>query len=383
MNRPCSIRRSLAFAGLSLLTGLTAWLAVRGADSPEGREIKSRLRRQAHRIESLEVSYKLDVTSPLKPQELVALAQFRNQMFLPRDEWHEAFKGGKRYQRQIILGKVDFLRPTDEHGLFPPAPVDPKATAFVQKEQKKVIEEYERAVARLKAWKARDERAIVVSKDPVPDTTRAFNGRTLWMRHPESNKVDAYQVWPARSEANWFQATSYMRATGLHVPDPTGTGMASKTQAMFRVAEWVNDHGYELEEKTEVIDGSTCVVLKGSLNSLLQAIITSGDLTDRVWLDRDHGLAVRQREFAKDGRIGMRWTNTDLREVEPGLWLPFHCRQEQYAEDAPPEWKDKPVMVEEIRVLSVEVNKVSDELFDMTPKKSDHVEDLRGQLTGK
>ena len=40
-------------------------------------------------------------------------------------------------------------------------------------------------------------------------------------------------------------------------------------------------------------------------------------------------------------------------------------------------------MIEEIRVSKIEVNKVSDDLFDMTPKKSDRIEDLRGQLTGK
>ena len=72
-----------------------------------------------------------------------------------------------------------------------------------------------------------------------------------------------------------------------------------------------------------------------------------------------------------------------LREVEPGLWLPMRCRQEHYAEDAPPEWKDKPVAIEEIRVTKIEVNKVSDDLFDMTPRKTDRIEDLRGAFTGK
>jgi hypothetical protein len=203
------------------------------------------------------------------------------------------------------------------------------------------------------------------------------------MRRKESEKVDDYQVWPPKPGLNWFQVTPYSRATGLHVPDPMDNSMASKMQAMFRVPDWVNDRGYQLEEKTEVVDGSTCVVLKGSLNSLVQPSLVAGDLSDRIWLDRDHGLAVRRREFAKDGRLGMRWINTDLREVEPGLWLPFHCRQEHYADDAPPDWKDKPVMIEEVRVSKIEVNKVADDLFDMTPKKGDRIEDLRGILMGK
>ncbi len=126
MKRPFSIRRMMTFAGLSLLAGLTAWLAVRGADTPEAREIKAGLKRQAQRIKSLEVTYKLETTSPLKPEQLVAIPRFRNQVFLPKDEWHTAFKGDKRYHRQIILGKVEFLQPSDENGLFKPEPVQPQ-----------------------------------------------------------------------------------------------------------------------------------------------------------------------------------------------------------------------------------------------------------------
>jgi hypothetical protein len=384
MRRLISIRRTTILAALSLLIGLTAWLTVHGADSPEVREIKSRLKRQAKRIESLEVTYKLETTSPLKPEQLVAMPRYRNQLFLPKDEWHAAFKGDKRYQRQIILGKVEFLQPTDEHGLFKPPPVDPKASAYMQKEQKKMIEQYERVVATMKAQAARGGPvAVKVRKDPDPETTRAFNGRTLWMRRKESDKVDVYEVWPAKSDANWFQVTAYDRSTGLHVPDPTGTGMARKFQEMFRLADWLDQQAYQVEDRTEVIDGSTCIVLKGSLNSLLQPVFTSGELTDHIWLDRDHGLALRKREFRKDGRVSMRWANTDLREVEPGLWLPYLCRLETLDDDAPPEWKDKPVMTEKVKVSKLKVNKVSDDLFDMTPRKSDRIEDLRGQLTGK
>ena len=50
-----------------------------------------------------------------------------------------------------------------------------------------------------------------------------------------------------------------------------------------------------LEPRTEVVDGSTCVILKGSLNSILPAGFYPGDWTDRIWLDRDHGLVLRKR----------------------------------------------------------------------------------------
>jgi hypothetical protein len=378
------IRRPTLAVGLSLLIGLTAWLAVHGDESPESREIKDRLKKQVERIASLEVSYRREATSPLKPEQLVTLAQFRNQLFLPKDEWHEAFKGQKRFQRLTHPERVTLLHPTDEFGMTPPAPVDPKSAPLVQKNQKELIQQYERMVATMKAQKARGgPPRYTFDSQPEKDVTRAFNGRTLWMRHPQSDKVDAYQVWSARTQPNWFQATPYAQATGLHVPDPAGKTLAVTAQAMFRAADWASEQAYQLEEKTEVVDGSTCVILRGSLNSMLQPGLIVGELTNRIWLDRDHGLAVRKREMARDGKVAIHWINSELKEVEPGLWLPLLCRQEQYAEDATPEWKDKPVVIEEIRVTKIEVNKVSDDLFDMTPKKNDRIEDLRGVLSGK
>jgi hypothetical protein len=383
MNRRFSIPRETAIVGLSLLAGLTAWLAVRGAESPESREIKARLKKQVDRIKALEVSYRREETSPLKPVQMLAMAEYRNKLYLSKDEWQVAFKGQKRYQRQIHPERLTPLGPTDEYGMTPPPPVDPKSPPLVQQNQKKLIEEYQRMAAVMKAEKARGLDRVRFDNQPERDITRAFNGRTLWMRSAPSDKAAAYQIWPPTSRCDWFQATPYATATGLHVPDPTARPMVQRVQWMFRLADWASDSGYRLEDKTEVVDGSTCVILKGSLNSLLQPGMIVGDLTNRIWLDRDHGLAIRKREMAKDGRVGVRWINTDLREVEPGLWLPMHCRQESYVEDAPPEYKDKPVAIEEIHVTNIEVNKVSDDLFDMTPKKTDHIEDLRGVLRGQ
>jgi hypothetical protein len=384
MNRRISISRRTQVIGLAMLAGLTAWLAVRGAESPESAEIKARLKKQVERIASLEVWYRREMISPLKPEQLLAMSQYRNQLYLAKDEWHVAFKGRKRFQRHTCREHIKFLRPADEYGITPPGPVDPKAPPLVKKQQEELIKEYERMVAMMKADRARGGPSrYAFINDSVEDTTRAFNGRTLWMRNARSEKEHAYQVWSPTSKGDWFQATTYTIATALHVPDPTARPMVGNIQAMFQAATWTSDEGYQLEDKTEVVDGSTCVILKGSLNSLLQPGMIVGDLTNRIWLDRDHGLAIRKREMAKDGRVGVRWINTELREVEPGLWLPMHCRQESYADDAPPEFKDKPVMIEEIRVSKIEVNKVADDLFDMTPRKSDRVEDLRGTFKAK
>ena len=376
-----SRRSMLIHSTAALVASLTTWISAQGADTPETAEIKSRLSRQFERIQSLDVSFKLDTTTPLKPEQLLALPEFRNQLFLPIDEWRVAFKGTKRYSRQIQPERMTLLKPLGEYGLAPPLPVDPKASEFVRKSQKAMIEQYDRAIANMKAQEARGERIPRRNPNVRPimerDVTRAFNGHTLWMRRPQTEKLMEYQVWSSASEANWFQPTAYQNAAGLFVTDPTGMPLLRKVQAIFQVAEWVKQHPYEIEAKTDVVDGSTCIVLKGNLNQAFPAEISSGNLIDRIWLDRDHGLALRRREFFRDGQLQMRWENSQLKEVEPGIWLPTHSRHDTFAAEPPAEWKGKPVMTEEIRVEKIEINRVSDELFDMNPQKGDHIDDLR------
>jgi len=388
MRKLIPTRRAIIILGVTAIAaGLTGWMTAQGADTTEAVEIKARLLRQSQRIQSLDVLYKLQAKTSLKPEQLLAMSEFRNQVSLPQDEWRVAFKGTKRYSRRIQPERMNRLRAADEYGLTPPVPVDSKAPAWARANQKRMIEQYERVVAEAKARKARGHTPR--PRDPnvrdlmERDVTHAFNGHTLWMRRPRSEKVMQYQVWPASSEANWFQVSAYESAVGLFVPDPTAMALARKGQAMFQVAEWVKDQSYVVEEKTEVVDGSTCVILNGSLNSILQPSMVFGKLTDRIWLDRDHGLALRRREWTRDGRVQMRWENSELREVEPGLWLPTLCQHHAFADDAPPEWKGKPVMTEEIRVEKIEINQVGDDLFDMTPQKGDRIEDLRGILRPK
>ena len=90
----------LVLVGLALAACSATWAGMAAGDSPEAREVKEQVARQAGRIGSLEVSYSLETTSELKPAQLLALADYRNQLFLPKDDWTEAFKGEKRYRRQ-------------------------------------------------------------------------------------------------------------------------------------------------------------------------------------------------------------------------------------------------------------------------------------------
>ena len=55
-------------------------------------------------------------------------------------------------------------------------------------------------------------------------------------------------------------------------------------------------------------------------------------------------------------------------------------RQEQFAAKPPAELNGKPVLIDEIKVQSIEINQVRDDRFDMVPKQGDVIEDLRGRF---
>ncbi len=374
---PKTTRARARLAALTLAGCLAAWWTTAGAESPETREVMAQLTRQAKRIESLEVAYKLDTTSDLKPEQIRALAAFRNQLYLPKEERREAFKGEHRYVRILQPERIEYLSPPDRYGVVPPQEPDPRAPEPARRHQAQLKDQYDKAVVGLKAAEARG--ANPARKDPglrdlmERDVTRGLNGRSLWMKRPLTAKQDQFQVQAATFPGHWFGPSAYQAAAGLQSPDPTAkAGPASPIQGAFRVADWATEHSHEVEEKADVVDGSTCVVLKGSWNSLFEPAMMVGHLVDRIWLDRDHGLAVRKRELTKDGQLMERTQNSGLREVEPGLWLPTLVRHDRFADDAPPEMKGKPVLTETIRVESVEVNQVADDLFDMpVPKKGD------------
>ncbi|MHC5538022.1 hypothetical protein ACYOEI_07290 [Singulisphaera rosea] len=377
-------RRRLALTSLALVASAVAWASASAGDSPEVRELKEQVARQAKRISSLEVSYTLETTSNLKPAELLKLVEYRNQMYLANDEWTVAFKGEMRFTHQLQPARVEYLSATDEYGLVPPQPVDPKAPEFIQSQQKQIKKEYDQAIATMKALEAtgvpRQKKKDPGLLDPMErDVTRGYNGRTLWMRRPRDARSNEVQVWPLLSKPmHWFGRSTYLCGVGLQPADTTSKGHSTEwTMTMCRLADWFAGHTYAIE-KTEAFDGSTCVVLKGSLNSLLSPTLLTGDMADRIWIDRDHGFVMRKRELSKDGRVSMRWENSELREVDPGLWLPMTVRQDRFAEDAPLAWQGKPVVTEVIRVKTIELNNVPDDRFDMVPRKNDVVEDLRG-----
>ena len=222
--------RSIRARGLGVACGgggLAAAARHGGAESEEARAIKSQFARQVERIKSLEVAYKLDTTSNLSPEKLRAIPEYMNQAFPPQGRVARSVQGPE----EDIAGRsspnsIAYLAPVDENGLF--APPEPAADAppLIKENQKKLREQYDRAIANMKAMEARGANAP--KRDPSirdrseQDVTRAYNGKTLWSRKPTSPKGNQYEVWTNRSKPNFFQMSAYLCAVGLHVPDPTG-----------------------------------------------------------------------------------------------------------------------------------------------------------------
>ena len=84
--------------------------------------------------------------------------------------------------------------------------------------------------------------------------------------------------------------------------------------------------------------------------------------------------------MTRDGKMLNRWITSHLKEVAPGIWLPLKTRQERFAAKPPAELNGQPVLIDEIKVQSVEINQVQDDRFDMVPKQGDVIEDLRGRF---
>jgi hypothetical protein len=123
-----------------LAAGVGVAMAARNdqAESEEARAIKAQFARQVERIKSLEVAYKLETKSNLSPEKLRALPEHMNQLFLPQDEWHEAFKGQKRYRRRIQPEHIAYLAPVNENGLYAPREPPADAPPLIKENQKKL-----------------------------------------------------------------------------------------------------------------------------------------------------------------------------------------------------------------------------------------------------
>jgi hypothetical protein len=160
-----------------------------------------------------------------------------------------------------------------------------------------------------------DEHSPIETRPPVLVATARGELRKVWL----NSRVEMVRRVPPGSPElrTFFDTDHYFQALGLWAaaaggPSPLGLGLPEALDpAKYRVAPGV-----------EVVDGVRC-----------RRVERPG--RDRIWVDPARGFAVLRRVWetpAKADRAGSRFVFelTDLREVAPGLWLPWVVQSTRY-----------------------------------------------------
>jgi hypothetical protein len=296
---------------LAVLLGLAAPLTA--AEPRTLDELKAELLKQRAKVRSFYVHYRLDA-EPLAPLDL--LHQWRRlDLAAYAREDHIAFKGNKQYWR-----KVDFIA---KDGPLP--------------------------------------------KTPSGDRTMGFNGQYAWCS-AHSAPCDQYVKGSPENDLGFFQS-EYLMSVGLRHPDQTVTEKTREAmgQRLWLLPDAFDRYAYRLSGRTERTDGSRCLVVEAHWQHPEDKQVT---ITDRIWLDLEHGLAVRRRDQLFNGQLGERWLTFRLDEIVPGYWLPKEtCWKRAAPASALKEWAGKFVLAYRMTVRGWKVNDVPDSLFEIPAKR--------------
>ncbi|MHC4404901.1 MAG: hypothetical protein ACYTG0_35080 [Planctomycetota bacterium] len=289
--------------------------------------VKARVGARKEKIESLHLRVRRVTTLSVAPEEV---RSWPSGPALPErlgtDEVLVAFKRDNRYRRVLEL---DYTPPAGQ----PPSEAGRRTRRYV-------------------------------------DATSVWNGSELRRRNRNlrTGKYE-YDSVSAERARDCFPPPEYLMNVGLAVADPTAGDEGQRNwQQMGLLPELLERWPYELLQRTETVDGAQCVVLKGKVRCKVPVAKGSEEKTilDTLWLDAKHGLAIRKRERQIDGQL-VRVVNRELVEVLPGVWLPRESLTESWAPpEAPEQYRSGPVLVRRMSLLLYVVNKVPDDLFDVT-----------------
>ena len=133
---------------------------------------------------------------------------------------HFAFKGGKRYARQLCPPEVKRIRPDG------PPEVDPKASPEDQEIQKELLKNYkqhEREKAKWKRMGAYSEE----KRDPMvarlcPDDARADDGKVTWERRSMDGVRHETFIMRHEPKSQWVHTDEYLWniSAGTATPRP-------------------------------------------------------------------------------------------------------------------------------------------------------------------
>ncbi len=319
---------------LIITTAATNLLA---ADRPSLDTIITTLEKQREQVKSLDIETKSYCTTHVAPHVLQTWRSFSGTDFTFQDEYHFAYKGGKRYLQTIQTTRK---RPGGEKGL---------GTRRVLYHDK-----YERGDNGKQTW----ERRVTLERGPAHVFVNPHDPGGQWIQNPE---YCSNIGWDCKTELNIHDESVLKR---------------HRTHDLLSL---LKKGAFTLEPGTTEIGGTKCVSLQRTYQQKIMTrdrsekplVASMVQVTETIWLDVDHGFAVRQRERNTYGRLD-RTVNSDFVEILPGIWFPKKTETQAHAPpEAAPEYQGRAVLSWNVDLIRWSVNDVLDNRFDILTKPSD------------
>lgn len=184
-------------------------------------------------------------------------------------------------------------------------------------------------LSRLKFETPRTTETLVIPKEPVVHLVRS--GQALdWTPHTGRCAVN-----PSSGILNVFEGCRLLRDVGLNPYRYMAAAIQADYQQMRARAEETgsySDLGFPLLPDTLAEHVDDYVVHETELN-VHKCILLERKGLDRIWVDPGRGHLVLRRElnWRVDGPARLTVSNTDVRQVAPGIWFPFEQTVEQFA----------------------------------------------------
>ena len=321
-----SIKQWLAAAAVTLLVAAGV-LATQAGDAdeprdPEVRQVRDALLAEVKKLQSVYVRYSAKLEPNVEPR---FLTQWQMAGGPVDDEYELAFLGERRY----------VARYRNRVKLFDGSVLTPEAAAI---------------------W---------------------FNGRRTRMKQSDADRDladdKAADVPPDFAES-WLRPNlmMYFCAAGRCPPNPAASNDEEKRRHEFWSLPDALAGGRYRPAGLEKVGGVDCTVVVGTVDAAPRAlglpfpVVDGGPVLDKLCLDRARGWALISRELRRrDGSLVARYTNADLKEVAPGVWLPMKST-EQFGTPAtaPDELRDRPAFTRHIKVSKVTANATPPDFFE-------------------
>ena len=379
---PAVLRRLAGRCLLLALLGGSGAASAGAQDAMSLEEIKSQLKQQQAKLQSLFVECEEEWKSPLSLADLHKLRGFEYKLRIGKKERSAfAFKGEKRYRHVVTVD------PGDEELTLQPLPADATPSERdLHARMAKLLEQMGKR--RALSWSGSRK---ALGPEFQRFTTVACNGRTLWQRDNmalarardgNTKSLPTVQTHDAGLAPRMVIPTRYFLNLGLAIVPPLG---GQSVIGAGDLPEILERHAYSVSKNLEEVDGAKCLVLTATYENKVSFGTESEvfRIIDKLWLDPQRGLALRKRETRHgEGKPFSRVVNSNFEQVAPGLWFAKETEDQEILPSEggqyPEQYRGRPVILRHVKVVRWVINQVPDDLFDPLVKPGDQVVDQRG-----